>query len=236
MRFIGCMLLLFYGAVASGQEGEKAVPNPLHLEVWLLQPGEMKGEGTALPDCYVPLQQAFSLDNYGLRTRYEMLLQEREVAEVGLPASCRFVMQRLGQGKQGEWLVDARVKKDAADLIRSEVRLFPNTPMGYRGLPFSDTESGILLFCLLPDATKENGGDAPDESKPEAGEEENQEDRAEQEKKDSQNEEAQPTETQMDSEELQNVEALLESLEELDKREQEQLNRREHVDMVEQWW
>lgn len=122
-------------------------------------------------------------------------------------------------------------------------------PLLFRGLELPNGELVIIMRLAQQDNESQGGGEASTQEPPEEQDQQEQQEEPPEEQQeenppeDQQNEDSPPApesaEMKPDEEkqDMQNIEAILQSLEEMDRREQQDLrNRRDHIDVRKGWW
>jgi len=145
---------------------------------------------------------------------------------------------------QGETFVNA---------IKADAHAVPNQALLFRGMPLGEDELVLVLLVSTPSNQQNEGGPSEEDSSPSEGEqaegETAQPEPDSQEEKNTETQEGenadaqQPEASEQDEGEteapegVQNLEALLESLDDIDRREQvEERNRRDRIDFKGDWW
>lgn len=113
----------------------------------------------------------------------------------------------------------------------------------FRGMPINNGELVVVLFLVIPSDDNEDGDNSEDQDQDQEeqeDQEEKQDSEEEKENDDSESQQEEQAEKEGEEEEpdgLENLDALLESLEDTDKREQaEERNQRNRIDFKGEWW
>mgnify|MGYP006277920943 CR=1 FL=1 len=153
------------------------------------------------------------------------------------------------QGAQQEGVpLEARVEMLADDgfvnALRASGRAAPNKALLFRGLPMDAGELAVVMMLLPPD---QDNGQSQKEQEQQQQEKEEKEEQETQDQQQEQPQEQQQQQEQSEAEQreaeedeqkdMQNIEAILQSLEEQDRREQHDTrNKRRDVQMRGGWW
>ncbi len=158
-----------------------------------------------------------------------------------------FLTAGAAQPQQQALPIEARVEMlegdGFIDALRAQGKAAPQQALLFRGLPMDAGELAIVLMLLPPD-----NGDGQSQQQKQDQQEQQQQQEQEQEEKQEQQEQQQEQQQQQaqaqqeeaeeeEQKDLQNVEAILQSLEEQDRREQHDAhNERRDVQMRGGWW
>ena len=178
--------------------------------------------------------------------------------ETLFPINAVYAMHVTAQQQEPDGAIPLRARvemlqgEDYVNALDTSAKAAQNQALLFRGMPLGQDELVIVLVIALPQDEKGQGESSPeDQSRPE-GEGENQEqpesETNKQDEGDQESQEDKTAEEQQESREdnegeneqpegVKNMDALLQSLDDIDKREQvEERNRRDRIDFKGDWW
>ncbi len=178
--------------------------------------------------------------------------------EVLLPINAVYSMHVTAASSNEEGAIDVRARvemlqgADYVNALDTHAQAAPNKALLFRGMPLGQGELVIALMMGTPQENGQSGDSSQDAENEQTEEQENKPEQNDEEEQETEGESAAPQEKDMkplepETEEgemegespegVETLEALLESLEETDRREQiEERNRRDRIDFKGEWW